>query len=243
MTIKEILKNQEVNSQEIEIFLSDLLNKDRSFLHAFPEKQLTDAQVTKFNDFIQRRKNHEPLAYILGYQDFYALRFKVTRDVLIPRPETEELVSQALVYMKSLTSIEPVIADVGTGSGAIAISLAKNLVEANIYAVDIDEKALSVAKENAWKNAVSNQITFIKSNILAALPEKIDVIVANLPYIPTERFKDLEPELGWEPRLALEGGKDGMKYYNELFKQAKNHLNPKGILLYEIDGEIYRKTF
>jgi release factor glutamine methyltransferase len=243
MRVKNILE-QTSNRVETEIFLSHLLDKDRSFLCAFPETVLTKSQVSKLQDFISRRKKGEPLAYILGYQDFYGLRFKVNKNVLIPRPETEALVDTIIKYAGIQTRSDLVLTDVGTGNGCIAISLVKHLPKAKIYAIDIDRKALEIAKENVKNYKVSTRIKVLQGDLLEPLTEKVDIIVANLPYIPSFRIQTLQIEVkNWEPKIALDGGKDGMRYYKKLFRQAEGFLNPGGIVFYEVDGKVYKKQY
>jgi release factor glutamine methyltransferase len=193
-----------------------------------------------------------PEAYIQGWMEFYKLKFKVTSDVLIPRPETELLIDEVLKYsslQKNMT-----VLDIGTGSGAIAISIAKNNPKIKIFASDISKEALKVAKLNASFHRVQDKIIFIESDLLSFVPEKkplnknlpaalipksnlnIDIIVTNLPYIPTSRIPYLDPSVkDFEPRIALNGGADGFEIYRRLFDQISiKNLNPK-ILIGEID--------
>ena len=251
-----------------EIILADILEKDRSFLFAHPEYKIPDPKLDKIKSRIERMNNHEPLAYILGYKEFYGLKFFVDKRVMIPRHDTEELVDQVLNYVRSRISTKPIkICDVGTGGGCIAITLANKLPQAKIYATDISKKALNVAKKNAKyhnvenvvlpnvtpgistfsrsnKLSLENKITFLKGDLLNPLPERVDVIVANLPYIKTAKISQLDTKIyGWEPIIALDGGEDGKSLYNQLFSQASYHLKTNGIIFYEIDGKIYIKTF
>ncbi len=243
MKIREVIPKSPVDHTETEIILADLLKKDRSFLHAHPEHRLTENQTLQFINQVKRREKNEPLAYILGYKEFFGLRFLVDRHVMIPRHDTEELVESVLEYVKGKNKPQIKIVDIGTGSGCIAITLAKKLPKAKIYAVDVDQKSLVVARKNATRLKVYEKITFLKGALLSSLPGPVDVIVANLPYIKTGQIKKLEPEVHkWEPKLALDGGVDGMKVYKKLFQQANKYLTKDGKIFYEIDGKVFSKS-
>ena len=242
MLIKEILKTFPINKTEAEIILADLLGKDRSFLHAYPEFNLTRPQEHRYIELLRRRESNEPLAYILGHKEFYGREFYVDRRVLIPRTETEDLVDQIISYIKSNYSIKRLIkiADVGTGSGCIAITLARLLPNAKIYATDIDQSALEVAKKNAKYHQVEDKIIFLEGDLLSPLSESVDIIVANLPYIKSAVIKKLDPQISkWEPKIALDGGADGLALYRVLFKQAEKVLKPNGMIFYELDGNVF----
>lgn len=179
-------------------------------------------------------KSEQPKAYKDGHIEFYKLKFKVTEDVLIPRPETELLVDAVLEFLKKNPGSHKIL-DLGTGSGAIAISIAKNS-DAKIIASDISPKALKIAKLNAKFHSVEEKITFIRSNLLAKVDTKPDIIVTNLPYIPTERIAYLDSSVkDFEPVIALDGGKDGFDLYRKLFAQiVKKGWKPK-LIIGEID--------
>ncbi len=171
-------------------------------------------------------KSLRPSQYIKGWVEFYKLKFKVTPDVLIPRPESELLVDEILNFLKTINYKLITILDIGTGSGNIAISIAKNLsfhpkgVRINIIATDISKKALNLARQNAKLHGVEKKIKFIQSNLLQNVREKPDIIVANLPYIPTARIPYLNSAVkDYEPKIALDGGSDGFELYRKLFKQ------------------------
>ena len=243
MLIKEILKTFPINKTEAEIILADLLGKDRSFLHAYPEFNLTRPQEHRYIELLRRRESNEPLAYILGHKEFYGREFYVDRRVLIPRTETEDLVDQIISYIKSNYSIKRLIkiADVGTGSGCIAITLARLLPNAKIYATDIDQSALEVAKKNAKYHQVEDKIIFLEGDLLSPLSESVDIIVANLPYIKSAVIKKLDPQISkWEPKIALDGGADGLALYRVLFKQAEKVLKPNGMIFYELNGKVFK---
>lgn len=181
-------------------------------------------------------KNHKskPKQYIQGWTEFYKLKFKVNKDVLIPRPETELLVDEVLEFLKNNPRSHTVL-DLGTGSGAIAVSIAKNN-DTKIVASDISPKALKVAKLNAKLHGVEDKITFISSNLLAKIKTRPDIIVTNLPYIPTERIAYLDSSVkDFEPFIALNGGDDGFELYRKLFAQiVKKGWKPK-LIIGEID--------
>lgn len=184
--------------------------------------------------------SNKPLAYERGWAEFYKLKFKITPDVLIPRPETELLVDIAInfaSYQLPAKNYNPTIIDVGTGSGCIAISVAKNIPDAKIIAVDKSPRALDVAKLNAKLNKVESQIVFIENDLLAGFQIAPDIIIANLPYIPSSRIPKLDESVReFEPIMALDGGYDGFGLCRQMFEQIqKDKLFPK-ILVCEIDS-------
>lgn len=183
----------------------------------------------------------KPSQYIKGLVEFYKLRFKVTPDVLIPRPETELLVDEVLNYCKLSTANCQLVLDIGTGAGNIAISIAKNAPDAKIIATDVSAKALKIAQQNAQFHGVEKQIKFLRSDLLSALNYTLNpipytlIIVTNLPYIPSERIPYLDSSVkDFEPHVALDGGEDGFELYRELFEQ----INQKGLKPSLIIGEI-----
>lgn len=217
---------------DIELLLQKTTNKNKEYLYTYPDKQLTTKQLVKFKQLFKRRQKGEPIAYILGYQEFFNLKFKVNKNVLIPRPETEIIIEEVIKYSKNKKLN---FADIGVGSGAIIIALAKNTKNGKFYGTDISSKALNIAKQNAKKHKV--KITFFKGNLLKPLKDiKIDIITANLPYLDKAE-KNLLPSsdtrgLQFEPRIAWDGGDDGLKYYKEFFSQIKKiNLKPKAIFL------------
>jgi release factor glutamine methyltransferase len=238
MTISESLKQATIPLVEKEILLADLLQKDRSFLFAHPEFELSKKQTREFLSRLQRRENNEPIAYILGYQEFWGRKFFVNKDVLIPRADTEMLVQEVLEFTgnKHLT-----VVDVGTGSGCIAITLACESPNLKIIATELSQEALVVAKKNALLHQVTNRITFIHSSLLAGIEKKLDVIVANLPYITTRNLRRLPEEIrDWEPQVALHSrGNSKRNLYEKMFAQTSGKLNPGGRVFYEVDGRIY----
>lgn len=223
---------------EAEILLAYALNFKRIDLYVQHEKVLSSEELARFKGFVERRLQHEPIAYITGYQPFMGLDFIVSRDTLIPRPETENLVETALEHC-SLFTLHPspfTIADIGTGSGAIAVSLAKFLPQINVIGVDISAAALEVARQNAIKHNVANRCQFIKGDLLEPLKEigPVDLIISNPPYIPAKDIPTLMADVrDFEPHTALDGGEDGLDYIRQLIDKAPNHLKPKGLLLFE----------
>lgn len=230
------LENHGVESPRLdaELLLAHVLSVNRAALFAWPERRLTLKELTGYRDLVARRAAREPLAYILGYREFFGLDFEVGPDVLIPRPETELLVEQALRLARVRPS--PVwIADVGAGSGAIAVALAVHLPEATIFALDRSPAALAVTARNAGRHGVSERVHPRLGDLLEPLSETLDLIVANLPYVTTAEWENLPPEIrDHEPRSALDGGPDGLTFIRRLLETAAPHLRPGGAILMEI---------
>ena len=216
--------------RDAELLLLHTLHRDRAWLLAHPEAEITPEQLAQFDSLLTRRARHEPIQHITGQQEFYGLTLRVTPDVLIPRPETEHLVEAALARIPADTPNR--ILDVGTGSGAIAIALAAHRPHAAITAVDSSPAALAVARENAATHHVA--IRFIESDLLTALPaEQFDLILSNPPYVPAS--DELEPQVrDFEPHSALFAGESGLDIYRRLIPQAHAALVPGGLLLMEI---------
>jgi release factor glutamine methyltransferase len=208
-----------------------VLKINRAQLLSEPEVELPKRHEETFKTFIKRRIKGEPHAYITAHREFYGLDFEVDKRVLIPRPETELLVEQAIEKAKNYPN--PVIVDIGTGSGVIAVSLAKNLPHAQIYAVDISKAALKVTERNCRKHQVEERVTLVRGDLLESSPEQVDIIVANLPYVLTGEVPKVNTD-GFEPDLALDGGADGLDAIRRLCRQAKDILQPGGCLLLEI---------
>ncbi len=223
---------------EAEVMVMHLLQMPRQDLFAHHELEVARQQQHALDSMLHRRLTREPLAYIIGHREFYGLDLPVNADVLIPRPETETLVELALSTASMME--EPhklVIADVGTGCGAISISLARRLPAARIYALDVSDQALEVACSNAKAYNVSDRVIFREGNLLEPLPEQVDMIVANLPYIPSGRIPTLQAEVRREPRVALDGGPDGLDCIRSLLTQAPGKLKDHGAILLELDPE------
>lgn len=202
-----------------QLMMAHATGSSRLDIVAHPERVFSDSQLAKFRTMLDMRMARYPLAYILGEKEFFGLSFMVDPSVLIPRPETEILVEQLLVRLADGAGI----ADIGTGTGAIAIALAVNLPEANIWATDTSEDALKVARANAEKHAVSKRVSMVSGDLLEPLTRKglrFDAVVSNPPYIPSAAIGFLEPEVQCEPIGALDGGLDGLDAYRRLFPQA-----------------------
>jgi release factor glutamine methyltransferase len=207
------------------------LKISRTELYLDFNRELCPEDGETFRHLVKRRRQGEPSAYITGHREFYGLDFRVDRSVLIPRPESELLVEMAL----ALARHRPItaVAEIGTGCGAIAVSLALNLPEAGIYATDVSGLALEVARLNCRQHGVTERVCLLQGDMLDPVPEPVDLLIANLPYV---READLAPAgpLSFEPRLALDGGADGLEKIDRLCRQAGDKLRPGGCLLLEI---------
>ena len=209
------------------------LKKPREYLIIYDNKEVTRSQRDEYIKNIKRLIMGEPLQYIIGVQEFMKLKFLVTKDVLIPQPDTEILVEEVIEILKNIQN--PVILDLCTGSGAIAIAIAKYVQNVKIYASDISKKALEIAKQNATLNGVANNIKFIESNLFDKIKdEKFDIIVSNPPYVPTNDIKKLPIDVQNEPHLALDGGKDGLDFYKKIAKEGYKYLKRQGYICLEI---------
>ena len=218
---------------DAELLLAHALGVDRTWLLAHPEYRPAPEQARAFQALLARRLTREPLAYITGRRWFYDLEFYVTPDVLTPRPETEELVERARAWLKERP--RSVVVDVGTGSGAIALTVARHAPQTRIYATDISPRALDVARENARRLGLASRVTFLQGDLLTPLPEPVDLILANLPYIPERQRDRLMPEVArFEPAQALFGGESGVEMIARLLAQAPRYLRPGGAILLEI---------
>lgn len=214
------------------LLLEYLLQVGHSFLVAFGEKDLTLEQELRYRLFIQRAKQKEPIPYITGMAQFYGLDICVNPSVLIPRPETEQLVECALAWAKSRQPLQAV--DVGTGSGCIAVCLAKHLPCAGIFATDISSEALEVARKNAAQY-VPGRVGFYEGNLLTPFPAEADLIIANLPYVSRDEWTMVDDGVKWyEPTIALIGGSDGLDLISELLQQAMSKLRPGGAIFLEV---------
>lgn len=219
---------------DAELLLLHVIQRDRAFLLTHPDSDLTVEQQTLYEDWLRRRAAHEPIQYIVGEQEFFGLTLAVTPDVLIPRPETEHLVEALLARLPHDQRIS--IADVGTGSGAIAVALAHALPQVQVTALDISEAALTVAQKNAKTHQVADRVRFLQSDLLTAVAsEQFDAIVSNPPYVAEADRESLEPQVrDFEPSTALYAGPSGLDIYQRLIPQVFQCLNPGGWLLMEI---------
>ena len=230
---------------DAQVLLAHVLQKPRTWMLAHPESTLDPQAASVLESLIQRLERGEPLPYVLGHWEFFGLDFDITPDVLIPRPETELLVEHAIAWLQA-SSQRRTIADIGTGSGCIAVSIAVNVPDAHIVATDISPTALEIAISNAHKFDVADRIDFVQCDILPGpVPlsqngggvgvSAFDLICANLPYIPTKKLRRL-PVYGREPTLALDGGKDGLDPFRKLLRLAPDWLAPGGRMLLEIES-------
>ena len=240
---------------EAEVLLRYVLGLERSEFLALvygSDLSLTDGQNLKLQSLIRRRLLGEPLAYIVGRREFYGLDLRVTDDVLIPRQETELLIDLALEHLARSSSGSPLVVDVGTGSGAVALAVAAHTETVKVIATDISQDALEVARRNAVRLGLSDRIEFVHGDILSPIARSctiegpaersartrtIDVIVSNPPYIPSGDIQELAIEVRREPRIALDGGEDGLDPLRRLFAQAESRLAPDGVIIVELMPE------
>jgi len=242
-TIKEVLrwttdyfKQKAIDAPRLtaELLLAKILKTERLYLYLNYDQPLTPSELAAFKGLIKRRLAHEPLAYILEEHPFWSLSFKVTPATLIPRPETELAVEIGLKIIGDENISAPYILDWGTGSGVIAICLAKEIPLAKVFATDISLSALKVAKENALQHEVDVLLTQSK-DLSVFKPESFNIIVSNPPYIKTAVIPTLAPEVkDYEPVYALDGGEDGLKYIRYLLEHASTYLKTEGWLVMEI---------
>lgn len=224
---------------EAEVLLAEALGCDRTSLLADLDRILSQPTLQKFQVLLNLRLTRKPLQYILNRAPFYNAIMQVDERVLIPRPETELLIDQVVAYAKNHKprGRHWQIADIGTGSGAIAIALAQTIPDAMIIATDISSDALTVARHNAQANTVTDLITFRLGSLLEPVTETVDILAANLPYIPNNRKTELAPEVtNFEPHIALFGGEDGFDHYRTLFVQLAHHTTLPPVMIIEIDA-------
>jgi len=247
MTVQSILRqcqtflsDHQKESAEIEsqVIVGHVLKKSKSDLLRDLGTNLNSYQKSEVFRMMSERASGKPLAYLIGHRDFYGLNFMINQNVLVPRQETELLIETVLDFVPP-DQPELEIVDVGTGSGCIAIAIAANLENANVIAIDISDKALTVARQNCQYHSVGNRISLRQGDILDVFSGLADVIVANLPYIKSDEIQCLQPEVQHEPRLALDGEGDGLCYQREFLIQSKSKLNKNGILAMEIDPVQY----
>ena len=220
---------------DAEVLLCAVLKCERITLYVDFERPLSETELAQFKQYVVRRAAHEPLAYILGEKAFMRNMFKVTPDTLVPRPETELLV-ESIVMAAEAVGGDVKILDIGTGSGAIIVSLLDYLPQAKGVGVDISVGALTVAKENAVAIGIAERVGFLRSDVYSALPldKKFDIIVSNPPYIPAADIAGLAKDVQNEPIGALDGGEDGLDFYRRITKEAPLHMVEDGLLAFEI---------
>jgi release factor glutamine methyltransferase len=220
---------------ESEVLLAHVLNCPRIELIARSLEQPADAERARFRELIKRRVEGWPVAYLVGTKEFYLLKFEVSPAVLVPRPETETLVLEALRLLKPLR--EPTVLDLGTGSGCIAVSVAHQKKDARVTAADVSPDALEVAARNAQRHGVADRVTFLQGDLFAPVPAggTFDLVVSNPPYVTPTELAALAPDVReHEPRLALDGGPDGLAFYRRIAAGVGPLLKPGGWLLLEI---------
>jgi len=250
----KLLKSADIDTPALEagVLLCRVLNVDRSYLYSHDDYNMTEEEYKKFTLFLEERIKGKPLQYITGHQEFMSLDFIVTRDVLIPRQDTETLVEAVLTHVKSTGLENARILDIGTGSGCIAVSLAHFLKDSRVLALDISEKALEIAETNAKRCGVWDRMFFLKGDALEGLAGIIaqspfakdferkgegffDIIVSNPPYIPSEEIKTLHKQVkDYEPRTALDGGIDGLDFYRAITCEAAKLLSTDSLLAFEV---------
>lgn len=233
-TLELLQGKSEFPYTETQVLLAYVLNQSKEWLVSHPDELLTEQQESKLSKLVQRLLAGEPLPYMTGIQAFYGLDFDVNSAVLIPRPETELLVEEALLWLEAHPNRRKVI-DIGTGSGAIAVTLADQISDLSLTAVDLSTEALEVARSNARKFSVDDRIQFISSDLFANVAGRFDLIAANLPYIPTATLEKL-PIIRYEPRYALDGGADGLTFIRKCLHQVNDHIKPGGMILLEIEA-------
>ena len=234
-----ILKENNIDDANLKakILLSDLLGKNKEYLMIHDDEEIEDGLSNIFFEKIERLKNHEPLQYIINKQEFMGFDFYVDKNVLIPQPDTENLVEEVILLTELLRKNEKTelrILDMCTGSGAIAISISKLIRNCLVYASDISRDALKIAEENSSRNQAN--VLLFESDLFEKISElyKFDIIVSNPPYIESNTINSLSEEVKNEPILALDGGEDGLDFYRKIIKEARRYLNSNGYLAFEI---------
>ena len=235
---EELMKIGSLDARlEAEVLLRHVLKIDRATMFRDLDEDVSIEDSGNIASLVKRRTQREPLAYITGAKEFYGLPFVVSEEVLIPRQETELLVDTAIVQAKSLDKSEISIVDVGTGSGAIAVSLALNIPTSSVIAVDISESALTIADDNRRAHGLYSRIKLRRGNLLEPIVEKIDILVSNPPYIRSDKLTSLQEEVLKEPMVALDGGYDGLELIKKLLFQAVDKMSNPGVILFEIDSD------
>ena len=225
-------------SIEAQVLLCNALGIDRATFHASPDRELSDEDTDAFERTVERRVEGEPLSYITGHREFYGLDFLVTPNVLVPRQETEFLVEAVLEYARSRGEDEGTlaIADIGTGSGCIAVAVGHHLPNVTVYATDVSHEALRVAAENVRRHGVEGRVHLRQGDLFGALDGPVDVVVSNPPYLSDDEADELPPDVQREPSLALVAGADGMDVLRRLIVGAREYVKPGGLLALEIDS-------
>ena len=232
--------HSETPALDAQVLLAHILAKPRVWVLTHPEATPSPEQEKALKKALSQLQSGVPLPYVIGHWEFFGLDFNLTPDVLIPRPETEELVEEALAWLDRKPDAR--VLDMGTGSGCIPIALARNAPDLRLVAVDRSNASLHIARQNAAKHGVAKQITFIQSDLFSNVPPAPrNLLLANLPYIPTETLKTLDVYTR-EPTLALDGGADGLNLIRRFLKDAPKFLAPNGMMLLEIDASHGQKA-
>jgi release factor glutamine methyltransferase len=231
-----LLEHSETPFLEVQVISAYILAQSREWVIAHPDYQLTPAQVDQLDSVLNRLVKGEPLAYITGQRSFYGLDFIVSPAVLIPRPETELLVEEAIQWLEANPHRRSAV-DIGTGAGIIALTLADTFIDLKMTGLDISDDALKIARENAAFNHLQDRINWQKNDLLTNIEGSFDLILANLPYIPTQVLNSLEV-IKYEPRLALDGGTDGLQLIRRLLEQIPGHVRPGGAIFLEIESTL-----
>ena len=220
---------------EAELLVAHVMGTGRAHLLAEWQRPISPTALPLLAGLVERRLRREPLCYLVGWREFYGLRFAVRSGVLIPRPETETVVDAALQLAAERYGNAPVVADVGCGCGAITVALATHLPQAQVYAIDSVRVALEVSEENFRRHGVEDRVTLLDGDLLDSLTEPVDIVVANLPYVRSGDFAAIQPEVLWEPREALDGGPDGLAVIRRMLDQIPGKVRPGGAILLECD--------
>ncbi|MCZ6789813.1 MAG: peptide chain release factor N(5)-glutamine methyltransferase [Chloroflexi bacterium] len=220
---------------EAELLVAHVMGKERAHLLAAWGEPMSPAALPLLADLVERRVRREPLSYLVGWREFYGLRFAVRSGVLIPRPETETVVDAALRLAAQRYGDAPVVVDVGCGCGAIAAALATHLPRARVYAMDNARIPVEVSAENFRRHRVEERVTLLEGDLLAPLTEPVDIVVANLPYVRSGDFAAIQPEVLWEPREALDGGPDGLAVILRMLGQLTGKVRTGATVLMECD--------
>jgi len=228
-----LASTSETAGLDAQALLAQTLGRSRAWVLAHPEARLTERQAAELEHKLARLERGEPLPHVLGSWEFFGLEFAVSPAALIPRPETELLMDEALAWLRDHPH-RRLAADVGAGSGCIAVTLAQRCPGLRVVASDISRAALELAQRNLVRHGVAERVALVEADLLAPGVQKFDLICANLPYIPAERLKSLRVS-HWEPQLALDGGKDGLRQIRRLLAQAPERLAHGGLALLEIE--------
>lgn len=243
-TVARLLPLSDTPQLDAQVLLAHIVEKPRTWLLAHTSAAQDDRHAARLEKLVRRLEQGEPLPYVLGHWEFFGLDLQLTRDVLIPRPETELLVERAISWLKAprfeeASAESPMVADVGTGSGCIAVALAKHVPNIHVLATDISRRAIKIARKNARKFEVASQIDFVECDMLPkfdrATSRQLDLLCANLPYIPTEKLHGL-PVYRREPTLALDAGPDGLEPFRKLFGSLPDWMAPGGRILLEVES-------